>query len=406
MKGRRRARRRPAISAGVMKLGIASLAIACGLCGGDVGAQIPEDRAPADLSATLVVDTVGLDEAAIQEELRLRLPDRTIQLPSETVGVPARYARLVLRDDGVLEVTLVTRDGRAFDREFAAEADQVSRVAASALSNLIFSIEAGELEPDRTGVAIPQGESASRAEPLDPLDPRAEVPAPAPTSTPVSTQSRTRTGEVPEPRSEDDHAPSRSGSGWGLGPLIFAGPVLGLAPRTGSDVFAAAGGSVGLDVWAPVGALASLDVRVAGRGRRGIAVTRFRVALGGGYAFRWQRIVLPVVGSISVEPWILRRDGARVAAERDGAGVPTRPLLGAAVRVSPGYAFSPRSGLEIRAGARVGLGASFIVDGGIGTPNVREVGPDGDATPLYRVGGLELELGVEVAVVFGLRARR
>ena len=294
----------------------------------------------------------------------------------------------VHREPAGLRLSVVLANGDAYDQVVEDVEGQSPRVAASSLAALLDSIAGGEVAPSRTDVEIPPPE----AEVEPGKEPAAEdpEPTPQPAGPPVVT---------PGPRP----SPAR----FELGPVVAPQLVIGVAPSTDASVLAAAGASLGIDARHQRGGLLTFDVRVAGRSGGDLSVARLRVAAGGGWAWRRGALEVPLAGAVTVEPWWVRRDGARADLERDPAdGVRARPALGALLRVAPGFFVDrPRPRVPaIRIGARAEVAGSFVPDGGARTV---ELGIDeaGVRDATLRLGGLELTLGLDVALWFGLGGR-
>jgi hypothetical protein len=156
------------------------------------------------------------------------------------------------------------------------------------------------------------------------------------------------------------------------------------------------------------GAMAIVEARGLGRTSEGLGLARLRIAAGGGYAWRRGAFELPVAGLVSIEPWWLRRNGTAAPIERDGTSRSSRPLVGAGVRLSPGLFVSrkhPRAP-SVRVGARAELSGAFVPDGGASTVEIGLDDGAGGRTAAARLGGLELWLGLDVAIWFPIRGAR
>lgn len=334
-------------------------------------AEPPPSAAAHDPAPVLVVDAEGLPADLLMEELRLRLPERTLLAPhAPRPPRPVAYA-IVRRRDGRIELTLIVPEGYAYDRTLADDAGQTERVAASGLSALLDAIAAGELPPSRVDVAMPAA------------DP----------------------GGTPSPRPEGAAAPRRAR--LEVGPFASPGVGLGLAPRTGASRWLGAGAVLGVDLVLRRGPAVTAEVRGLGRGAAGLGLGRLRLASGVGHCVRAGAFELPIFGLVTVEPWWLRQGGGSAPLVRDDAVAHPRPLLGAMARASPGVRLGARGSRapRVRVGARLEASGSFVPDGGA---RVAEVGLEtrGGREPLVRLGGLELGLGLEVAVWLDLpRAR-
>lgn len=334
----------------------------------ETDAPVAEPQAP----PPLVVEVVGLEASTLEEELRLRLPDRVVLGAGRPrPAVPIAYAIVRRRADRI-ELTLIMPGGHAYDHTFPGVEGQSERVAASGLAALLDSIAGGEATPSRTEVEIPE-------------------PPPAEPSTPAA-----------EPRPAAPGAPTLE-----LGP--FAGPVLGLglAPRSGASLVLGIGAVLGLDLKPRRGPLVTLELRLLQRAAAGLGLWRLRVAPGVGYRWRRGPFELPLSAHVLVEPWWLRQDGERAPLVRDDQQARRPPLLGAMVRASPGV-FVPTSGARlhgVRLGARVELGGGLVPDRGARTVEIGTETSTG-REPRLRLGGLELGVGLELGLWFGTPPRR
>lgn len=358
----------------------------------------------------LRVDGPGLED--LSAALRLRLPQTAIgpELPPGCEGSPCpeapehafAYVRSGLPTSTRHAIGVITSDGRAFFREVDTGADPPARVLASVLANLIRSIEQGAVAPDRTDVPLPaRGEA-----PLLPGEepPTQEVPVPEPPAEATPEEAVPEdipTREVPKgPASVPaDRSPPPPRPRWeiSLAPRLDVGLSLG-PPRFGV-ILAAAGGGVALDVRSPGGGLVGGEVRVLGGLRNGHVLARVRLAVMGGYALRRGPFELITALGVSIEPWWVTP--AADLAEVRGA---MRPLFGGHLRVAPGLhvplSRGPLRGLRV--GPRLELAGSFLVDDGARVAGVSLAGDS--RTRLFRLGGLELHAGLELALWFG-RAR-
>ena len=342
--------------------------------------------APAAQPLPLVLDVVGLGPDEVKSAVALRLRDRPLLGPSEfAVDDRVDYAAVRRLDDGALAITLITSDGRAYDRTLPAEQVQSVRAVAGVLANLVYATEAGETQPDRTEVPIP---------PPQPAEPHPE-PEPPPKSEPPP-----KPAAKPTPKPTPKETPRR----WELGLAPSGGVIVGIAPRTTGSALAAGHGALAIDLRAPIGALVSAGVRVGGRVQDPLALVRTRVDLGAGWDFRWRHAELALVGAMSVELWRARMDGSNVALEIDGDDTKRPVLLGGFARVSPGwYVPAKRRGApSLRLGARVDAGGSAALGRGGHTIDIGVEQADGSREGALRLGGLELCAGLELVLWFGL----
>ena len=349
----------------------------------DPPAATETDQDPAT-PRPILVDPSGLEKAEFAEELALRLPDRQLL----DVDAPRPKGELIYtavrREGERLQLTIVLPGGDAYDQAVDDVPGQSARVAAGGLVTLLDAIEAGRLAPSRTQVEIPEP-AAAEPEPEPEPEP---LPEPEPQPEPE-----------PEPRPDPPPRPPL----WQLGPRLAPGLVLGVAPRTDAPVLAAAGGAVGFSVRHQRGALLDAGLRITGRTSHDTAVVRARIAVGGGWAFRWESFELPLVAAATIEPWWPRHGGGTTGLLTGMAAVDRRPMLGALIAASPGFLVRGQrpNAPMIRLGARIEGAGSFVPDGGARTVEIGIDSADGrDAT--LRLGGLEMSLALDVAIWFAL----
>jgi len=335
-------------------------------------------------------DITGFDEAAVLAALRLRLP----RLPIERHGGPAPtesphlYLQLSRAGDEHGAIRIITSDGRAYERRFAVEIGQEVRVAASTAANLIFAVEQGAVAPDQEDVAIPPPA----------LEDPAPQPEPAPPAAPPVLDKSEQTGPKAQVQKDSSDAPR-----WELGLGLHAAAVLGVGRKVYGGPFAGAGGGIGLEVRSPRGFAAALEARAIGQTEADLGLGRLRVAVAAGYALRRGRFELPILVGLAIEPWWVTRAGERAPLIVGDDVQAQSPLLGGFLRLSPGYRLQPARNLGVRVGPRLEVGGGFVLDDHDGARVVGLV--DAIGVPRFRVGGLELSLGLEVALQFGLPSR-
>ncbi|MCA9714658.1 MAG: hypothetical protein KC468_08240 [Myxococcales bacterium] len=370
-------------------------------------AASPERAAPqAQRIRALVIrspERAALDLDALRSALELRAPGRTIALvgraaPTEVSGGP--WALLDLRPDGdAVVLSVILEDGRAFDRRVVVEPEEAPRAVAATVANLLAAIEEQRVVADREDVARPElPELREPSEPSEPSGPK-EPREPPEAREPISSDSEmpnapSRTPEPASPPETPARAPSPS-----LGLSLAPGVALGLGAPTDPGALAAGGGELGIDLKLPVGALVGLGLRGAARAREGYRVDRLRVALVGGYRYRARAFELDARLLASVEPWRVANVGAGTASA-DGEAL-VGYALGFGARMEPGVWFSARPGVDLRVGPWVELTVSGAADEDFTVVHVR----DADGSSLFRVGGVELSLGVSVGAWFDLPRR-
>lgn len=361
-----------------------ALVLALGPTPSALAETAPLEEPAVDAPAPLLLDIGGVDQAALEDELRLRLPERPLlRLDDPDRAGPAVYV-VVRREGELLHLSVVLPGGDAYDHSLADVEGQSARVTASGVAALLDAIGAGDLAPTRTDVEIPVAPTKPEPEPL---------PRPEP---------------LPQPEQRPRPAQTEPPPAWELGARATPQLVLGIAPATEAPALAAVGGAVGLDLRHRDGAMGAFGIRAAGRSAATTAIVRLRLAVGGGWSWRWGSFELPVLAAVTVEPWWALRDGRRDALLRGTEPVSTRPALGGLLAVAPGL-LVPRAtprGPTVRLGLRVEAAGSFVPDGGARTVALGIEGADGHQTTL-RLGGLELVMGLDATVWFGLpRPRR
>lgn len=344
--------------------------------------DVPGPQTVAELrTRPIVLELRDVPRGELRDAIALRLPQRPLVDAEAPRPEEYDYVAIELRDDDRIALTLITPDGHAYDRVLdVPEAERVRGIS-SALANLTFAIEGGEVEPDRTDVEPPPPEPEPEPEPPPPAPPK-PVPKPEVVAPPEP---------APTPAPIPLHELAVSGG---------AGVIAGLAPQAGADAFAGGHGRLGLAVRRRNGALGVLGLRVAGRGLGGLALVRTRVELGGGWAWRRSSFELLLAAAATFEPWILRRGSTTAPLEQGGANARRLPLLGALARVSPGLriAVGRRQPLWMRLGVDVELAGSFVPDHGARTVEIATTRSDGSRVPQLRLGGLELVTGLELAI--------
>ncbi len=349
----------------------------------------------ADAKVTAVrLRVAGTDVEPLRDALALRLPGVPLIIherepldvnPSQSmVFVDLRPA---VDRKQTFSLTVVVTDGRAYDRAIdtagAESADDVRRLLATNVANLVAGIEAGTVVADRQNVSIPPVPAAGPCPACPPLAPRKCPPTPVGTPAPTP--------------------PSLLELGFDLA----GAAVLGLGQPKAADRYAGAGAGAGVRLRHRNGATVHVDVRVLGRGSHyGRSIIRTRVGVGAGYVWRRNALELETTIAFVVEQWSLRGGNGKdtlttPTAQRNEPG----PLLGTVVRVAPGFRVWPSADLALRVGPRLeaGVGTS-IGDGG----RVAEVvvNDNGRLAPIGRVGGVELSLGAEVVLWFAVGNRR
>lgn len=358
--------------------------------------------APAPTRADVSVSAVrlrveGTDLEALSDALALRLPKvRLVVHDREPLDLaPTQTAVFVdIRPasgaKGSFALTLVVTDGRAYDRTVATAGadspDDVRRLLATNIANLVAGIEAGTVRADRENVPIPPPPVAKPCPTCPPAEP---VVCP-----PGTTVGDTTPPPIPPPPLE-------------VGFDVAGAAVLGLGQPDDADRFVGAGGGAGVRLRHRSGFVVHLDARVLGRGSDyGHNILRTRVGVGLGYVWRRNAFELETTAAFVVEPWSLRADGSKDALATPAAeATKPGPLLGGVLRIAPGFRIQRSPDLALRVGPRLELASGATLGDG-GRVAELDVIDNGRLTAIGRVGGVELSLGAEVVVWFGVGRKR
>lgn len=367
------------------------LAATLALAGAPAPAAAPAPAtSPRERVEVLRLRIAGVDAGAFARELSLRLPEIPVvshEAPLEAAGFLVFVDLQPSTKPQSFTLTLVASDGRAYDRAIDADPssspDDVVRLLAGNVANLVSAIEAGTEQADRRDVPIPAPAVVPAACPACP-----EVPP-------------TRADVTPPPSVVRPSAPPR----FELGVGVVASSATGLGAPADADRFVGGGGGVGLWLRHRSGLLVGTELRVLGhRLPLDTALVRTRVGLALGYAWRRGSFELATSAALGVEPWWVRAGGsASELGDTSGRAAPRRPLIGGGVSIVPAHRFSA-GGVDVRLGPRVELAASSAVgDGG----RVAELLVDrsGELRTVGRLGGWELALGLDVVVWIPVRTK-
>ena len=348
----------------------------------------PDLREPNALPKLTFVASLDLDREAFASELSLRMPELELSnLDSAPPGREFVYIQARRETERIHRVAIILSDGRAYYEHIdVGEAGSPERVLASAIANLLFSIESGEVEPDERDVrAPPAGESAEALEP---------EPAEAPATEPQLKDS------ADAPASTALPAPLELGLGLGLSQATALG-----APMFANRHLGWFGG-LGLELRTVRGLFASAELRPGGARVGDYGLTRIGVGLGLGVAWRVRQLELVAALTATVTPWFVASEGEVEAVTKIDDGARGRPpLLNFGARFSPGYRIEleDRGPLRsLRLGPHLGLSGGFVTSApprvaGLQAPGGRE---------LFRLGGVELDLGFELTLWMAPRPRR
>jgi hypothetical protein len=357
------------------------------------GAQTPTAApapavAPRERVEVLRLRTAGVDAGAFARELSLRLPEIPVvshEAPLEAVGFLVFVDLQPSTKPESFTLTLVASDGRAYDRAIDADPssspDDIVRLLAGNVANLVSAIEAGTETADRRDVPIPAPAVAPTVCPACPEVPRARVDDSPP---------------VPEAR-----VSVRPRFELGVG--VVATSATGLGAPADADRFVGAGGNVGLWLRHRSGLIVGTELRVLGRRLPlDTSLVRTRVGLALGYAWRRGAFELATAAALGVEPWWVRAAGrASDLGDTSGRAAPRRPLVGGGVSIVPAHRFSA-GGVDVRLGPRLEVTASSAAGDG-GRVAQLLVNQAGQLRTVGRLGGWELALGVDVVIWIPLR---
>jgi hypothetical protein len=353
-----------------------------------------------DATARVIIRCDPADFAALSAELAARWPGAELleygTAAFDRVGTrPFVYLEVTGERvaDAPQSITLITSDGRAYLRHVTPRDAERARVLAIVGANLLAAVADEDVPPDREQAVVPL--------------PSAEVPARPPTD-PVITTTPTEPVRTPPPLPRtappvDRRAvpPSSEADRWQLAIDPGATIVLGLAPA-GATIF---GGALELDVRAPIGLAFGGGLRVLSGTNAGHRLTRVRVAPSIGWIGRagrartleWALALGPVF-----EPWRVLH-GGEVQRLGSHAGRSHSMLYGAALHGALGYRvrLPAAQPVALRIGVRADLAASALATGNA----VRALLPRRE-DPLFALGGVELGLGLDLALWFDLGPAR
>lgn len=342
--------------------------------------------------------TRDVDQAALLTALAMRVPQLEIrtqwnkqdaQTRVGTIFLDIHLARRGTQSGALILVDIVLRDGRAYRRQLNASPDD-ARIIASFVSNLLLSIEEQAVEADREGVEIPETSAqldvARVVEKLDTDQPAAPlVPA------------QPKVHETPEvPKAATRWLP------WELNVGVTGQLHLAAGPPSFADTVGGGGASVVVSMRKDNGLLFDFDLRFLGEGKTGASMLRVRGALGAGYEWRRGAFALPTSLAYTLEGYRVDYGNAPITA----LDLSAPPLLnGLRLRSSPTARIPLDRGplRTLRIGVRGELAGSFGIDDGPRVLGIRRGEAETGNDELFRLGGLELGIGIEIGADFGLR---
>lgn len=315
--------------------------------------------------ATLGLVVTGLDAAALVAALQLRAPALRVQVADAAAPPqPGDLHLIVERGADALTVTVALADGRVYRRELASDDAEPERAAATSIAHWLAAIDAGQVAP--TIAPTPVSREYLHTESV----PERSAPGPLPpqSSHPIQT---------PNPSS-----PAPVGPPVTLGPVVSAVALSGVGRPTAITGLLGVAVSAGAELRLRRGPLLAAELRVMDTRAAALRLTRLRAALFAGHALVRGRFTLRTLVGVSVEPWWA-----------DGPGM---PLLGGALRVTPGL----RARVGPRLHAHLGLRLELAVSG---TASAAAALLVEGARPVFRVGGVEPGVGLELGLAWDLR---
>lgn len=388
-----------------------ALSLALGVTAGAPGVAAGDSSPPTKVEReqerfeTALLAVRGVDTAALVAAFGIRLPDLQLVTQWRATDIERRPGTLFVDihrappidaiESTRVQVDVVLFDGRAFRRELVAGPDDV-RIIASFVSNLLLSIEERTVIADKEGVPIPESsEAVDIAAVVEKLDAHAAE----------STVAPPRAGTQAKEHSEPVARAEPEWLAWQLGPRASGQLALAFGPPAFADTLSGAGGSLGLDARRDTGLLLDVDLRVSGESKAQASLLRVRAAFGVGYELRRGRFALPASVAYTVEGYRL----AFVDQSVSPLDLEAPTLLnGLRLRVSPALRLDLERGRlrALRFGLRTELAGSFGLDDGPRVLGIRlgESATGGDE--LFRLGGLEMSVGIELGADFGLPRTR
>lgn len=365
---------------------------------------------------SVAIAAEGVGREALVEALTLRAPGlRVLEAGAACEG--GCLAVTVRRESGTIAFEARAADGRVFRRSLGAVAEG-ERAVATSLAHLVEALVEGRSPPaevvaasDATGVTR-QGAGAGDEAGSGEVEARRTGEGEVGEDGLGGRESAGATDGADAVDATTDGADATDGTGamvsgstrapgFGSTARVELGATLGLATAFGVGPPRALAGRVGTGFAGEIegrwrgGALVIFGVRSLEAREGGLRLERVRVAVGGGYGLRRGRFDLRAVAALTVEPWwvVTRADGGHAS-----GGVPP---IGGLVGVAPGVGATLGPDLRARVGVRAEAAVSVHPrEGGV----IQATGADG--APLFRLGGVELAVMVEIGLAWGVRGER
>lgn len=333
----------------------------------------------AEVRHDIVIDGAIDGADALKDELGLRTTARAIQVARPGWEAPeASFVWVsVAAVQDTARIQLIVSDGRLFRRSVEATPSQRARVVAGAIANMVDAVENNRLAPEETGVALPEPAPDPDVTP-EPAPVEVEPEAPV---------------EPPPPPAEPAPVPANA---W-LAAVARGALSVGVGAPTAVAGLTGIGGGLGARWSHRTGAVVTADVRATGWRSFGLQVTRTRLAIAGGYAWRRERVELSGVLGPTVEFPRISETLSTPSGTPRGSNV----LLGGRLMLRPAVMVAARPGFELLLGLEAELAAAFEARTPAGAIQIYRRTPGG-VEPIARAGGLELSAAVAIEARFAL----
>jgi hypothetical protein len=341
---------------------------------------------PIELPSLAFVAVEDLDGHALETEIAMRMPElRVRSLDGTPPAEPFVYIQARRETGKVHRIAIIFSDGRAFYEHLdVGEAGSPERVLASAIANLLFSIESGTVEPDQHGVETPL------------TSPREPVPVPEPQPEPVP---------VPEPEPQPEDPPPRRDKTLEMAMSLGLGQATALGAPRFADAHLGWSGSLGVQLRTRDGLYAALEFRPGGAYEDAYRLTRLQTGLALGYAWRGAHMELVFATTASVTAWLVSSESrTELVTHIDSGTIGRPPLLAFGLRVAPGYRIELQRGLlrAVRLGPRIEATGGFVTSSPPRVAGLQSRAGD----ELFRLGGVEVYTGAELTLWFAVTKPR